>query len=99
MAAPGGGPATTLTGVDCNEAQGADKLLCLIQDPYSGTVSSAVHGECCSISLTAVVLVPRRRLLGLPRYFRPLDDPPHSRLLAYAATEYYRLCTKGQICG
>lgn len=99
MAAPGGGPATTLTGVNCNEAQGADKLLCLIQDPYSGTVSFAVRWGCRSISLTAVVVVPRRRLLGLPRYFRRLDDPPHSRLLAYAAPEHYRLCTKGQICG
>lgn len=36
---PGTGSPETLTGVNCNQAEGADKLLCLIQDPYSGTVS------------------------------------------------------------
>ncbi|KAL8657704.1 MAG: hypothetical protein Q9226_001656 [Calogaya cf. arnoldii] len=90
MAAPvppgGGGPATTLTGVDCNTAKGADKLLCLIQDPYSGTFHADAFWASLGTSVLLMTLLtiafslmrPRNNIVYAPKvkYADEKHSPP-----------------------
>ncbi|KAL8989243.1 MAG: hypothetical protein Q9169_008401, partial [Polycauliona sp. 2 TL-2023] len=83
---PASGPATALSGVDCSQATGADKLLCLIQDPYSGTFHADAFWASLGTSVLLMILLtlafsfmrPRNTIVYAPKvkYADEKHSPP-----------------------
>ncbi|KAL8817331.1 MAG: hypothetical protein Q9223_003822 [Gallowayella weberi] len=67
MASQNGDSGTTVNGVDCANAQGADRLLCLLQDPYSGTFHADAFWASLGTSIVAMILLTLAFSLMRPR--------------------------------